>query len=168
MRPRDVLFVVFPGHQGLDLVGPVEVFDVANRDLDEPAYRIRVAATDAGPIATSSGLALQVPLALRDVEGPVDTLVVVGGTGTATAATDPEVLDQVARLATGARRVASVCSGAFVLAAAGLLDGRRATTHWTVCDLLARLFPAVSVDPDPIYVRDGHVYTSAGVTAGSS
>jgi transcriptional regulator GlxA family with amidase domain len=166
MRTRDVLFVVFPDHQGLDLVGPVEVFAQANTQVGQPAYRIQLAAMAPGPVATSSGLSIHVPLALDEVRGPVDTLVVVGGQGTRAAATEPEVLDEVTRLARTARRVTSVCSGAFVLAAAGLLDGRRATTHWTVCDLLAELFPSVSVDPDPIFVRDGEVYTSAGVTAG--
>jgi transcriptional regulator GlxA family with amidase domain len=104
--------------------------------------------------------------AIADVEGPIDTLVVVGGDGTYDAVADEHLVQHVRRLACDARRVASVCSGAFVLAQAGLLDGRRATTHWRVCDLLARSFPAVRVDPDPIYVRDGNVWTSAGVTAG--
>jgi transcriptional regulator GlxA family with amidase domain len=104
--------------------------------------------------------------AIAAVTGPVDTLLVAGGEGTPGAATDAELVAHVARLAATARRVTSVCSGAFVLAQAGLLDGRRATTHWSACDLLADLFPTIDVDPDPIFVRDGNVWTSAGVTAG--
>jgi transcriptional regulator GlxA family with amidase domain len=104
--------------------------------------------------------------AIADVAAPVDTVMVVGGDGTYGAVADAHLVEQVARLAADARRIASVCSGAFVLAQAGLLHGRRATTHWRVCDLLARSFPSVEVDPEPIYVRDGNVYTSAGVTAG--
>ena len=104
--------------------------------------------------------------AIAAVEGPVDTLMVVGGDGTYGAVADAHLVAHVARLARDARRVTSVCSGAFVLARAGLLDGRRATTHWRACELLARSFPKVQVDPDPIFVRDGNVFTSAGVTAG--
>ena len=166
MRTRDVLIVAFPGLQGLDLVGPMEVFSTANRNLGQPAYRIEVAAAAAGPVETSAGLVLHAHRALTDVTDPIDTLVVVGGDGTEAAVVDPVFVDEVRRVAGLARRVTSVCSGAFVLAQAGLLDGRRATTHWTVCELLADLFPQIDVDPDPIFVRDGHVYTSAGVTAG--
>jgi transcriptional regulator GlxA family with amidase domain len=166
VRTRDVVFVVFPGLQALDLVGPMEVFAAANRDLEQEAYRIRVTAGAAGPVRSAAGLDLHVPTALVDVHGPIDTLVVVGGDGTEAAVRDDALVAEVRRLAASTRRVTSVCSGAFVLAQAGLLDGRRATTHWTVCDLLAEAYPAVRVDPDPIFVRDGHVYTSAGVTAG--
>jgi transcriptional regulator GlxA family with amidase domain len=166
VRTRDVVLVVFPGLQSLDLTGPMEVFDVANREAGGPAYRLQVASLDAGPVRTSSGLDVCAQVALRDLDGPIDTLVVVGGDGTYQAVVDDQLIAQVARLAPLARRVTSVCSGAFVLARAGLLDGRRATTHWTVCDLLADSFPQVEVDPDPIFVRDGDVYTSAGVTAG--
>ena len=103
---------------------------------------------------------------LASIRGPVDTLVVVGGLGFDEAAADPELLRHVARLARRARRVASVCSGAFVLAAAGLLDGRTATTHWAVASYLADRHPPITVEPDRIYVRDGDVWSSAGVTAG--
>jgi transcriptional regulator GlxA family with amidase domain len=129
-------------------------------------YALTVAALKAGAVPTSSGLGIAADSSLGDVDGPLDTLVVVGGDGTYEAATDATLVAHVRRLAARSRRVTSVCSGAFVLAQAGLLDGRTATTHWSVCELLAELFPAVSVDPDPIYVRDGDVYTSAGVTAG--
>jgi len=163
---RDVVLVAFPGLQGLDLIGPAEVFAAANEEVGRPAYRVRVVATAPGPLPSSSSVAVVAEEAIADVDDPVDTLMVVGGDGTYGAVTDEHLVAHVARLAPRARRVTSVCSGAFVLAQAGLLDGRRATTHWRVCDLLARSFPAVQVDPDPIYVRDGNVYTSAGVTAG--
>ena len=100
------------------------------------------------------------------MRGPIDTLVVVGGEGARIGANDPELVTAVRRLARHSRRVASVCTGAYVLAAAGLLDGRRATTHWAWCDDFARTYPDVTVDADPIFVRDGQVWTSAGVTAG--
>jgi len=164
--PADVVLVVFPGIQGLDLIGPAEVFAAANDELGRTAYRLRVVACAAGPLRTSSALGLVVDERIADVQSPVDTLLVTGGDGTVAAVADDHLVAEVARLATTARRVTSVCSGAFVLAQAGLLDGRRATTHWRVCALLAERFPAVDVDPDPIFVRDGNVWTSAGVTAG--
>jgi transcriptional regulator GlxA family with amidase domain len=166
MDERTVVIVVFPGLQGLDLVGPVEVLAAANKAAGRPAYRTIVAALDASPLATASGLGIVPDRSLSDVRGPIDTLIVVGGDGTYEAVGDDALVAEVRRLAGRSRRVASVCSGAFLLAQAGLLDGRRATTHWSVCDLLAQAFPAVTVDADPIYVHDGHVYTSAGVTAG--
>jgi transcriptional regulator GlxA family with amidase domain len=166
VRTRDVVIVAFPGLQGLDLVGPMEVFSTTNRHLQQPAYRIEVAALEAGPVETSSGLALHAHRSIADVTERLDTLIVVGGDGTEAAVFDAPFVDEVRRMAGLADRVSSVCSGAFLLAQAGLLDGRRATTHWTVCDLLATSFPRVEVDPDPIFVRDGNVYTSAGVAAG--
>jgi transcriptional regulator GlxA family with amidase domain len=166
MAGRDVVFVLYPGLQGLDLVGPAEVFAGANRELGRDAYRVRIAALVAGVVPTHAGLGLVADTALADVRGAIDTLVVVGGQGTRDAVADQDLVAEVQRLARRARRVTSVCSGAFVLAVAGLLDGRRATTHWEVCDLLAASFPTVEVDPDPIFVQDGHVYTSAGVTSG--
>lgn len=154
------MIVAFPGVQSLDVTGPTEVFAAAG------GHRVELAAPVAGPVRSSSGLGLVAEHAVADVRGPVDTLVVAGGPGTRAAARDPEVVTAVGRLAARSRRVASVCTGAFVLAASGLLDGRRATTHWASCDLLARLHPAVSVEPDAIFVRDGDLWTSAGVTAG--
>jgi transcriptional regulator GlxA family with amidase domain len=163
---RPVVLVLFPGLQGLDLMGPGEVFGTANRLSGRSEYRLVVAAVEAGPVATASGIGVVADTALADVRGPVDTLMVVGGEGTYEAVGDDELVAQVRRLAGRARRVTSVCSGAFVLAQAGLLEGRRATTHWSACDLLAQAFPGVTVEADPIFVRDGHVTTSAGVTAG--
>jgi len=164
--PRSVLFVVFPDLQSLDLTGPLEVFARANVELGRAAYTTAVAATVAGALRTNSGIGILADHALADVEAPIDTLVVVGGSGTRAALEDEALVRGIGRLAGDARRVTSVCSGAFLLAAAGLLDGRRVTTHWQWCDLLQTTFPLVDVDPDPIFVRDGDVWTSAGVTAG--
>jgi transcriptional regulator GlxA family with amidase domain len=166
MEPRDVVFVVFPDLQGLDLLGPAEVFAGANQQTGQPFYRLHVVATAPGPVPTTSGVAIVADEAIARIRGPIDTLVMAGGDGTYGAVADAHLVANVARLARRARRVTSVCSGAFVLAQAGLLDGKRATTHWRACSMLARSFPAVEVDPDPIYVRDGNVWTSAGVTAG--
>ncbi|MDQ2651230.1 MAG: GlxA family transcriptional regulator [Actinomycetota bacterium] len=166
MAPRDVVFVIYPGIQGLDLVGPAEVFTGVNRELGRAAYRVRVAAAAPGVVSTHAGMGVVADVGLAEIDGPLDTLMVVGGEGTRDAVFDEALVAEVARLARRSSRVTSVCSGAFVLAMAGLLDGRRATTHWQVCELLATSFPTVDVDPEPIFVRDGQVYTSAGVTSG--
>jgi len=168
---RRIVFVVYPGVTALDLVGPHEVFtaaaEVARRTGGETdAYRVEVAAPEAGPLRTTRGLTVVADRALASIRGPIDTLVVVGGEGAGRAARDGALVGWVARAAARSRRVASVCTGAFVLAATGVLDGRRATTHWGACDELDRRFPGVTVDPDPIFVRDGDIWTSAGVTAG--
>jgi transcriptional regulator GlxA family with amidase domain len=166
VETRDVVLAVFPGIQGLDLLGPAEVFSGANQEVGRPEYRVRVVATEPGPVLSSSGVAIVADEPIGLVRGPIDTLMVTGGDGTVGALADEHLVLHVARLARDARRITSVCSGAFVLGRAGLLDGRRATTHWRVCSLLAASFPRVKVEPDPIYVRDGNVWTSAGVTAG--
>jgi transcriptional regulator GlxA family with amidase domain len=142
------------------------VFAAANQEVGRATYRTRLAATSPGLLRTTSSVTVRADEAIAAVEAPVDTLMVVGGDGTYGAVADAHLVTHVARLARDARRVTSVCSGAFVLARAGLLDGRRATTHWRACELLATSFPKVQVDPDPIFVRDGNVFTSAGVTAG--
>jgi transcriptional regulator GlxA family with amidase domain len=163
---RRVVVVVYPGIQSLDVTGPVEVFSTANRESGVPHYRIEVVAATAAAVTTSSGLGLHVDTPINEVRGAIDTLLVAGGDGVVDAIGDARLVTGVRRLARRARRVTSVCSGAFVLAEAGLLDGRRATTHWLVCDAMARRYPSVTVDPDPIFVQDGNVFTSAGVTAG--
>jgi transcriptional regulator GlxA family with amidase domain len=170
---RTVLIVLFDRLQSLDVTGPLEVFTGANRwesgrngspgSPDGPAYRIRTASLGGAPVRTSSGLRLAPDEALNDGVAP-DVLIVPGGEGTRPA--DP---DLVAWLRTHGRRAStlvSVCTGAFLLAEAGLLDRRRVTTHWAYCATLAARFPAITVDPDPIFVTDGNVITSAGVTAG--
>lgn len=166
MTARRVVMVVYPGIQTLDVSGPVEVFSTANRQSGRDLYRIEVVAAAAEPVRGTSGLAIGVDRAITDVRGRVDTVMVAGGDGVSTAIFDKRLVAGVRRIATTSRRVTSVCSGAFVLAETGLLDGRRCTTHWSACDQLAARYPALSVDPDPIYVRDGNVATSAGVTAG--
>jgi transcriptional regulator GlxA family with amidase domain len=168
---RHVALIAFHDTQILDVTGPLEVFARATRWLREhgrrdDAYRVELLAPTAGPLVTSSGLRLIADRSVVQVRGGVDTLLVAGGIGTAAAMGDARILAALRRLAPRVRRLCSVCTGTFVLAAAGLLDGRRVTTHWRACARLARTFPALSVDPDPIYVRDGNVYTSAGVTAG--
>jgi len=157
---RRVVIVAFPDVQSLDVAGPVEVFAGSGE------YRVELVAPTAGVVRASSGLALWADAALGDVDGAIDTLVIAGGEGTPAVMADGSFIADVRRLAPACRRVASVCSGAFVLAAAGLLDGRTATTHWTVCDTLASLYPSVTVEADRIFVRDGDIWTSAGVTAG--
>jgi transcriptional regulator GlxA family with amidase domain len=168
---RRIVFVTFPGIIALDLVGPHEVFtaagEVARRTGGEAdAYRVEVVAPEAGVVTTSRGPSFIADRSLHSVRGEIDTLVMVGGEGARHAADDPTFVAGVRRLARRARRVTSVCTGAYVLAAAGLLDGRRATTHWAWCAEFANRFPDVTVDADPIFVRDGNVWTSAGVTAG--
>ncbi|GCD41432.1 GlxA family transcriptional regulator [Streptomyces paromomycinus] len=162
MEQRDVLVVLFEGVQSLDVTGPLEVFTGA-ASRAPGAYPVRTASLDGSPVRTSSGLTVTSDLRLSDA-APPHTLLVPGGRGTR--APDPRLVDWLRANAPQARRKVAVCTGAFLLAAAGLLDGRRATTHWTRCDALAAGFPAVRVDPEPIYVRDGDVATSAGVTAG--
>src|SRR5204862_6057878 len=143
-------------------------FSMATRlgDARASGYAVSVVAAKPGPLATSSGLALVAERGLLRATGAVDTLVVAGGLGTRAAMRDRRLVAWIARTARRARRVASVCTGAFLLAEAGLLDGRRATTHWARCAALQRQFPSVRVERDPIFVRDGHVSTSAGITAG--
>jgi len=150
--------------QTLDVVGPAEVFRAASL-LRPPGYEVTIAAQTKQPIETSS-VSFVPDARLADCTGPIDTLVVAGGTGARKAEDDEALVAWIAEAATRSRRVTSVCTGAFLLARAGLLDGRRATTHWASCGDLAKRYPAVSVDPDPIFVRDGEIATSAGVTAG--
>jgi transcriptional regulator GlxA family with amidase domain len=157
---RRVVFVAYPRITALDLVGPHEVFACAG------GYETVVAALDSGVVATTRGPGMVAGRSFASLRGPIDTLVVVGGEGAFTAARDPKLVRAVSTLARRSRRVTSVCTGAFVLAAAGLLDGKRATTHWSACDDLRRGYPSVEVDGDRIFVRDGDVWTSAGVTAG--
>jgi transcriptional regulator GlxA family with amidase domain len=164
--PRRVVVVAFPGVQVLDVTGPVEVFSQANRVSERERYRLELVSSEGGPITTSSGIKLIADRALDECRGAVDTLVVAGGAGTREAAHDERLVSWLRLVARRSRRVTSVCTGAFLLARAGLLDGRRATTHWAACGALARTYPTIEVDPAPIFVRDGNVYTSAGVTAG--
>ncbi|HYH58320.1 MAG TPA: GlxA family transcriptional regulator [Thermoleophilaceae bacterium] len=162
---RRVVIVAFPRVQTLDVVGPTEVFSIADRLANREAYTVEVVASSADALTTGSGLRLLPHRTLAATRGPIDTLLVAGG-GVREAAQDERLVRWLRSAAARTRRVGSVCTGAFLLAEAGLLDGRRATTHWAACDELARRFPSVEVEEAPIYVRDGDVYTSAGVTAG--
>lgn len=162
MAARTVLFVLFDDVQTLDLTGPLEVFAGAERAAPG-TYDIRTASAGGAPVRSSSGLRLTPDGGLADAPAP-HTLVVPGGYGTRRP--QPDITAWLRDRAPRARRVVSVCTGAELLAGAGLLDGRRATTHWAYCAELARRHPAVEVDPDPIFIRDGDVATSAGVTSG--
>ncbi|WP_068879257.1 GlxA family transcriptional regulator [Phenylobacterium sp. CCH12-B4] len=158
--PRRIALVIFPGFQLLDAAGPIAAFEIAER-YRPGSYDLALLAPGGGQVASSSGVAFAAePLA----DGPFDTIVISGGDGTRSL----KELGQIIRWLRGvaARRRTSVCSGAYVLAEAGLLDGRRATTHWSRTDDFARRYPQVKLDADRIFIRDGDVWTSAGITAG--
>ncbi|MDE2362542.1 MAG: GlxA family transcriptional regulator [Hyphomicrobiales bacterium] len=163
MIAREIAFLVFDDFQVLDATGPMAAFEIAGR-YSPGAYRLRAVAARAGAVRSSSGLAVSAEA--LEAAADCDTLIVAGGEGTRAAATDARTLAFVRAAAARARRTASVCSGAYVLAAAGLLDGRRATTHWARTADFARRFPKTKLEPDMIFVRDGNVWTSAGITAG--
>lgn len=163
---RRVVIVIFDGFQMFDLAGPADVFTTAGLFAPEPGYRVEVAAVRVGAVLAQNGITTLAETALGEVAGPVDTLLVVGGLSVPEHLGDQELVMGIARLAAGARRVASVCNGSFLLAEAGLLRGRRATTHWLVAGEMAGRYPDVEVDADPIYIRDGNVWTSAGVSSG--
>ncbi|WP_214415746.1 GlxA family transcriptional regulator [Sphaerisporangium fuscum] len=156
-----VLFIVSDEIALLDLAGPLEVFSAANGT--GARYRLVTASAGGLPTSTLGGFRLEVQYALEEFDEPVDTLMVIGKRGWAT---QQELIAPLRRLAPSARRVTSVCTAAFALAAAGLLDGRRATTHWALCAKLAGQYPQIDVTPDALFVRDGKIATSAGVTAG--
>ena len=164
---RPVELLVFPQVQILDVTGPLQVFTTANDIVggDVAPYAIHVVSQAGGAVTSSSGVGL-LAHPLPPHGSALDTLIVAGGPGIEAAAADEALVDWVRERAHQARRFASVCTGAVVLATAGLLDGRRAATHWSLCAELARRFPSVQVEPDPIFVHDGPAWTSAGVTAG--
>jgi transcriptional regulator GlxA family with amidase domain len=161
MSPRRVVIVAYAGAQLLDIAGPFEVFRSACQ-YAPGSYEVEFVARE--PVTTSSGMELTPDGALPD--GPIDTLIVAGGPGTREAMGDAELVGWLTEAAGRTRRIASVCSGALLLAHSGLLDGRRATTHWSAASILAELYPRVTVEADRVYVRDGEVWTSAGVTTG--
>jgi len=162
---RRVVILAYENVQSLDVTGPLEVFSLAGRIADRP-YRTEVVAPGADPIRANSGLAIVPDRGIAGVRGEIDTLVVAGGGGVLEAEKDERLVRWLTRAAGRSRRVASVCSGAFLLARASLLDDRRAATHWANADELARRYPRIKVDPESIFVREGDVWTSAGVTAG--
>ncbi len=162
--PHQVVIPLFPGVQPLDVTGPHEVLRAVAGRVD-PDYDVVLVAAEPGPVTAGSGLQLVATSGLPE-SGPIGTLLVPGGPGTREALADGAFVAWLGRAAARAERVASVCTGAFLLAAAGLLDGHPATTHWRWTGELERHFPAVDVHPDAIWVRDGRLWTSAGVTAG--
>ena len=160
---RVVVFVVFDGMKLLDAAGPAEVFTEANRF--GASYRVLMASVDGRDVVTSVGTRLAVSTSIGAVK-MVDTAVIAGGDDLVGHPIDPELVAAVKDLRPRTRRMASICTGSFILAQTGLLDGRRATTHWRHTGLLSRAYPRISVEPDAIFVRDGDIYTSAGVSAG--
>jgi len=169
MHTRPVAVMAYPGVQSLDVTGPFEVFAGARRaaaayDIDA-GYDVSVVAAEAGNVTTESGLVL-VASALPGSTTHLDTLLIPGGQGVDGARQDRGLVEWIRRTANRSRRIATVCSGSFLAAEAGLLDGRRVTTHWARAEQLAAEYPDVDVDADPIYLRDGNVWSSAGVTAG--
>jgi transcriptional regulator GlxA family with amidase domain len=167
LKARTVVIVALPGVQLLDVSGPLDVFAEANVQAGHAAYRLLVAAGEPGPIRSSSGVRVMPDRIIgRDPDEKIDTLLVAGCPNAAEVPADGVVVDWLRRRAPTARRFGSVCSGAFFLAATGLLNGRRVTTHWAVAEQLAQNYPGVIVDQDAIHVSDGQLRTAAGVTAG--
>lgn len=162
-KPRTVLIALFPGFQILDAAGPIAAFEIASRFVPD-AYTIRAVAVKAGVCPSSSGIG--VPVETMSGQRNVDTLIISGGNGTGDAMREGKLSTSIKRMAPRVRRVASVCSGAFILAQTGLLDGKRATTHWRRAPQLKKLFPEIEVEADAIYIKQGKVWTSAGVSAG--
>ena len=170
-KPLRIALFAYPDVQALDLSGPLEMFARATRLLrDEgrthPGYSLAVVGTATGPITASSGFRFLPDTTFRALRSEVDTLLVVGGRGVGALMGDREVLAWLRRMAGRVRRLGSVCTGAFLLAEAGLLDGRAVSTHWSRAEELAQRYPRVRVEQDRIWVRDGNLYTSAGVSAG--
>jgi len=172
-RTRRVVLIAGPGTEILDLVGPLQVFTRAAEMFSRqnpgalPIYTVEVIATTVRTaIMTNCGLRITAHKTFREVRGEIDTLLVAGGAAIEKDEIPIEVVRWLRKIAGRIRRIGSVCTGALLLGRAGILDGRRSTTHWNWCALLARKYPRTEVDPDPIFVRDGMVYTSAGVTAG--
>lgn len=162
-----IAILVFPGAQMLDIAGPLDVFHEASRHVaPERAYRFALVAPKAGPLTASNGVVFHAQYGLDDLDGGIDTLLVAGSPTIQALPGDVELIAWLQRQAPRVRRLGSVCSGALLLARTGLMDGKRVTTHWNVSAYLARTFPQLRVEADQIYVRDGMLYTSAGVSAG--
>jgi transcriptional regulator GlxA family with amidase domain len=158
---QKVVIIGPPPVQVLDVTGPLEVFSNA------PDYEIQLANPGLErTLQTNRGVVLADATPISDVHGPIDTLLIAGGPGAESGSYDPNFIAWIAKAARQSRRVASICTGAFLLAEAGLLNGKQAVTHWNFCDRLAKEYPKVIVRPEPIYLRDGSIYTSAGITAG--
>lgn len=166
-RPRKIALIGYDGVQSLDLVGPLEVFSMANNFIGVSLYEVVIASPKGGEIVSNSGLRLAGSVPLGKLPKPLDTILVAGGNEAGLRSLrEGSTLAWLQGRTKSTRRIGSVCSGAFVLAAAGLLDGRRATTHWGACDEMRTFRPQVRLEPDAIFVADPPFYTSAGITAG--
>lgn len=165
-RTRTVAVLTFPDGLLLDAIGPLDAFHTASELAGSPAYDVRLVSIAGGPLRMSNGVTVETAALRGPLLARTDTLVVAGGAGARAIARDARVVARLRQAIGRVRRVAAVCTGAFPLAATGLLDDRRAVTHWRWCDKLASDFPRVRVERDAIYVRDGNVWTSAGITAG--
>ncbi|RTL42971.1 MAG: GlxA family transcriptional regulator [Rhodocyclaceae bacterium] len=162
-----IVILAFPGVQLLDVIGPLDVFHEAQRLLGRPVYQLDIVALAPGPVSGSSGVQLLPGSTISQEQAPIDTLLVAGSPEINSAlAEHPHAVQWLQQQATKVRRLGSVCTGTFALAMAGLLDGHKATTHWNSAAQLATNYPCIEVAPDSIYVKDGSLYTSAGVTAG--
>ncbi len=172
-KKKRIVILALPRSQLLDVIGPYEIFMSTEAIPQAPGhpqilgYSVEViGVTDDQIVKGELGLSFIFDCTYRDLRGDIDTLLVAGGFGVWDAAQDKELIKWLQQMSKKVRRFGSICTGAFVLAAAGLLNGKRATTHWCWCGLLAETYPMVNVDPNPIFLRDGNTYTSAGITAG--
>jgi transcriptional regulator GlxA family with amidase domain len=168
-RPRTIALLGFDGVAALDITGPYEVFSLPSYLIQDKAvtpYRIVLLADQAGPVRSASGLSLIADASWRNFHDKVDTLLICGGPEMKPQQNNRQLLAWLRTMARRTRRIGSICTGAFLLAKAGLLNNRRATTHWREVARLGQDYPSITVEPDAIYVKDGHVYTSAGITAG--
>ena len=170
---KTIVFLGFPGSQILDITGPFQVFVRAaeiylrSHPKQNSPYKVFLASTTRSrTIVTNCGLSLTATDTLRSLRGPIHTLLVAGGTGVEKASHDTDVIAWLRKVSPRLQRLGSICTGAFLLASAGLLDGKRVATHWKWAEELASRFNKITVDPEPIYIRDGNIYTSAGVLAG--
>jgi transcriptional regulator GlxA family with amidase domain len=164
-KMKTIAVLAYPDCQLLDVAGPLQVFATANQLLPAPGYEVVIIAREAGPVITNSGMTLLAQRGVADA-GDLDTLLVAGGYGVEAACRDRLLTNWLVARSTEVRRLGSVCTGAFLLAEAGLLRGRRAVTHWKHCQQLSGRFPDIRVEPDALYLCDGGIYSSAGVTAG--
>ncbi|HRI39748.1 MAG TPA: AraC family transcriptional regulator, partial [Nitrospira sp.] len=168
-RTRTIALLGFDGVAALDITGPYEVFSLPSyltQDQTVAPYRIVLLANQTGPVRSASGLSLIADASWRDFQDKVDTLLVCGGPDMTTLQQNQKLLAWLRPMARHTRRIGPICTGAFLLAKAGLLNNRRTTTHWSEVARLAQEYQSTTVEPDAIYVKDGHIYTSAGITAG--
>ncbi len=168
---RRIVLVTNPAARSLEYMGPLQVFDEARIFLEHSghpdlAYQIEVVSTGEGALYERKGFSIEAPTPYHRLRGRVDTLILQGADEGDACLRDERFIAWVARMSTRVRRIVSICTGSFILAEAGVLDGRRASTHWCACDDFRRRYPRVELDPDAIYVKDGHVYSSAGATSG--